>query len=264
MRLRSFTQDDSHIFCRKQHILDEAKNYISMLREVYARFDFHEVKVKLSTRPENRAGSDEVWDLAEKMLGEACAEMKLDYEISVGDGAFYGPKLEFTLVDALGRDWQCGTFQLDFVLPQRFGLSYQNDQGELVHSQSNDDDPVVMIHHAVLGSLERWIGVLLESCDGKLPVWLSPVQVVIATISEKSTDWAKDVQSQLRKVGMRVELDLDSEKITSKIKKHSIRKVPYILIIGEKEAENLEVNVRKLDGSRPVNMTVFQFIGEIG
>jgi threonyl-tRNA synthetase len=261
MRLREFTQDDAHIFCRKEHILGEAKNYIEMLREVYSKFGYNDVKVKLSTRPIKRAGSDEVWDAAEAMLAEACNVMGLGFEISPGEGAFYGPKLEFTLVDALGRDWQCGTFQLDFVLPVRFGLSYQHEDGAIYHSarEEHQHDQVVMIHHAVLGSMERWIGVLLESTEGRLPPWLAPVQAVVCTISEKADVYAQAVAKCLGS-SFRVECDLSAEKIGAKIRKHSERKVPFILVVGEKEVAAEEVNVRALAGGSPYNAKLSDFI----
>ena len=255
MRLREFTQDDAHIFCRRNQIMSEATNYVEMLRETYRRFGYDEFTVKLSTRPEKRAGIDEDWDYTEGKLAEALEELNIPFEIFEGEGAFYGPKLEFTLKDALGRDWQCGTFQLDIVLPKRFDLSFIREEG--------DGETPVIIHHAVLGSIERWIGVLLEHHQGNLPLWLSPSPVALCTVSEKVNDKAYEISEKINKRlpdNCHVIIDDQADKITAKIKRHSVARVPVISVLGEREVENKEVNIRILGEKKTFNMSQFSFI----
>lgn len=244
MRLRQFTQDDAHIFCTKDQILNETKNYIKMLREVYSEFNFDDFSIKFATRPENRVGSDEVWDQAEASLEDACKELELKYTINPGEGAFYGPKLEFTLKDLLDREWQCGTIQVDFNLTakDRLDVSYINEQGEKEHP--------VLIHHAVLGSLERWVGVLLENQGGQLPSWLSPVQIVVASIVNDVDDYAREIHSILVNNDIRAELDVRPAKIGKKILEHTKAHVPLMVIVGRREEENGEINVRAMDGAQ--------------
>lgn len=237
MRVRSFTQDDAHIFCTEEQINSETINFCKLLKEVYEDFGFSDVQVKFSTRPEVRAGTDETWDKSEKALEEAIKQAGLDYEVQEGEGAFYGPKLEFTLVDAIGREWQCGTLQVDFILPERLDANY-------ITSDGTKKRPV-MLHRAILGSFERFIGILIENYAGKFPLWLAPTQMVVATITNDSDEYAKTIIQQLEDCGFRVEADLDAQKINYKIREHSMKKVPYILAIGKQEAENKTISVRK-------------------
>ncbi len=252
MRVRAFTQDDAHIFCEEHQINDETVKFCNLLKEVYQDFGFFDVKVKFSTRPQKRAGSDETWDKAENALEEAVKKAGLTYEINPGEGAFYGPKLEFTLIDAIGREWQCGTFQVDFILPERLDASYVAQDGSRKRP--------VMLHRAIIGTFERFIGILIESCAGKFPLWLSPVQMVVATITNELDDHAKKVLAQLKSNGFRVEGDFDSQKINYKIREHSLKKVPYILAIGKKEAENNSVSVRKFGEESQEVMSLDDFI----
>ena len=238
MRVRSFTQDDAHIFCEEHQINDETVKFCNLLKEVYQDFGFTNIIVKFSTRPQKRAGSDEVWDKAEKALADAVAIANIPYEINEGEGAFYGPKLEFTLVDALKRQWQCGTLQVDFILPERLSVHYIANDG--------DKKNPVMLHRAILGSLERFIGILIENYGGKLPLWLAPVQIVVATITNDCNIYATNLQEKLKNIGFRAELDIESHKINAKIRSHSLKKVPYILVIGKKEQETNLISVRKL------------------
>ncbi len=238
MRVRSFTQDDAHIFCEEHQINDETVKFCELLKGVYRDFGFEDILVKFSTRPEKRAGLDEVWDKAEKALELAVNYAGLKYELNEGEGAFYGPKLEFTLVDALKRQWQCGTLQVDFVLPERLDVNYI--------AQDGSKKRPVMLHRAILGSLERFIGILIENYAGKFPLWLAPVQVVIATITNEYDDYAKIVHARLQALGVRSEIDLDSQKISYKIREHSLQKVPYIIAIGKIEATNNKLSVRKI------------------
>ncbi len=238
MRARSFSQDDAHIFCTEQQINAETADFIKMLRKVYEDFGFTDIRIKFSTRPENRAGSDETWDKAEAALQNAVESLGLDCELNPGEGAFYGPKLEFVLKDAIGRDWQCGTLQVDFVLPERLDAEYVGEDGARHRP--------VMLHRAVLGSLERFLGILIESTAGHLPLWLSPTPVVIATITDDARDWAQEVAATLRKVGVHVELDLRNEKIGYKVREHSKAKVPQIWVVGKSEAEARQVAIRTL------------------
>ncbi len=252
MRVRSFTQDDAHIFCEESQINDETIKFCSLLKTVYKDFGFEDVKIKFSTRPEIRAGDDKTWDKAEKSLEEAIKVVGLEYEISPGEGAFYGPKLEFTLTDALKREWQCGTLQVDFILPERLDASYIAKDGSKKRP--------VMLHRAILGSFERFIGMLIENYGGRFPLWLAPVQVVVATITNDYDDYAKEVADKLKKCGFRVKIDLDSQKISQKIRLHSLQKVPYILAIGKKEAQFQTLSIRELGKIDQYEMKIDQFI----
>jgi threonyl-tRNA synthetase len=252
MRVRSFTQDDGHIFCEEDHINDETIKFCKLLKEVYKDFGFEHVKVKFSTRPEKRAGTDETWDRAEKALSDAVKAAELDCEINPGEGAFYGPKLEFTLVDAIKREWQCGTLQVDFILPERLEASY-------VASDGHKKRPV-MLHRAILGSFERFIGILIENYAGKFPLWLAPTQIVVATITNDSDTYANEIVQKLKWEGFRVVGDLDAQKISYKIREHSVKKVPYILAVGKKESESGTVSVRKLGEEHQKNMSFDEFL----
>ena len=240
MRARNFTQDDAHIFCTEEQIQDEVAAFIDLLFVVYKDFGFNEILIKLSTRPEKRVGSDEIWDKAEKALEVALDSKQLDWQLQPGEGAFYGPKIEFSLQDCIGRIWQCGTMQVDFSMPERLGANYVDE-----HSQKQVP---VMLHRAILGSMERFIGILIEEYAAVLPLWLAPVQVVIISISEKQAEYAKKVLEFLKKQGFRVNADLRNETIGLKIREHSLQRVPYQLVIGAKEQENESVSVRTRDG----------------
>lgn len=238
MRVRGFTQDDGHIFCTDDQITSETKVFIDFLSEIYGDLGFHDWTIKLSTRPEKRIGSDETWDQMEQALGDACKAAGHDFEILEGEGAFYGPKLEFTLTDAIGRNWQCGTLQVDANLPERLDATYIGTDGEKHRP--------VMLHRATLGSFERFIGILIEEHAGKLPYWLAPRQVVVAAIVTDANDYCLEVVDQLRAVGIRAEADLRNEKINYKVREHSVGKVPVILACGKKEVEDRSVTVRRL------------------
>ncbi|HBH42994.1 MAG TPA: threonine--tRNA ligase, partial [Hyphomonas atlantica] len=238
MRVRQFTQDDAHIFCREDQIVEESIKFCRLLESVYRDFGFEDIAVKLSTRPDVRAGSDETWDRAEKGLQEAVDAAGLPCEIMPGEGAFYGPKLEFQLTDAIGRVWQCGTLQLDYVLPERLGAEYTAPDGSKQRP--------VMLHRAILGSMERFIGILIEEFSGAFPLWLSPVQVVVAAITDAANDYAEEAAEALRKAGLRVETDLRNEKINYKVREHSVQKVPIIAVVGGREAEDRTLALRRL------------------
>ena len=240
MRVRAFTQDDAHIFCTPEQIVSETKAFCDLLQGIYKDFGFTDIRVKFSDRPEKRAGADEVWDLAEKSLIEAATAAGLDYILNPGEGAFYGPKLEFVLKDTIGRDWQCGTLQVDFVLPERLDANYIGEDGKRHRP--------VMLHRAVLGSFERFIGVLIEHYAGKFPLWLSPVQAIVASITDEASPYAEELCNQLKLQGIRAEVDTRNEKISYKIREHSLQKVPYILVVGKREAEEGTVAVRRLGG----------------
>ena len=240
MRVRGFTQDDGHIFCTEDQIQDEVTVFNDLVRKVYADFGFHEVTVKLALRPEKRVGSDAVWDKAELALRAALKASGLAWEELPGEGAFYGPKIEFHIKDAIGRSWQCGTMQVDFSMPQRLDAEFVGDD--------NSRHTPVMLHRAILGSLERFIGMLIENCTGALPLWLSPVQIVVLNISEKQADYAAHVAKTLRQAGLRVECDLRNEKITYKIREHSLNKLPYQIVVGDKEVAANLVAVRTRGG----------------
>ncbi|SFL93316.1 threonine--tRNA ligase [Variovorax sp. OV329] len=236
MRVRGFTQDDGHVFCTEDQILEECVAYTAQLLKVYADFGFSDILYKVATRPEHRIGSDELWDKAEAALMEALRRSGVDFVIAPGDGAFYGPKIEYTLRDAIGRQWQCGTMQVDFFMAERLGAEYVTESSGRAHP--------VMLHRAIVGSLERFIGMLIEHHAGALPSWLAPVQVAVLNISEGQADYAAEVTKALQNQGLRVQLDLHNEKITYKIRKHSLQKLPYILVVGDKEKEAGAVAVR--------------------
>jgi threonyl-tRNA synthetase len=256
MRVRGFTQDDAHIFCTEDQITDETKTFITLLKSVYEDFGFTDLKVKFSDRPETRAGSDETWDKSEGALMDAVNAAGLEVELNPGEGAFYGPKLEFVLRDAIGRDWQCGTLQVDFVLPERLDASYIGED-DARHRP-------VMLHRAILGSMERFLGILIENYAGKFPLWLSPVQIVIATITSDANDYAEEAAQELREAGLRVETDLRNEKINYKIREHSAdRKIPIIAVVGMKEAENRKLALRRLGSRDQQIMTLDEAVIEL-
>jgi threonyl-tRNA synthetase len=248
MRVRGFTQDDAHIFMMPEQMIDEAVKASQMIFETYKELGFENVQVKLSTRPESRIGSDEVWDAAERDLAEACKRMDIPYTLNPGEGAFYGPKLEFTLFDAIGRGWQCGTVQVDFNLPERFEAEYVSEDGTRKRP--------AMLHRAVLGSMERFIGVLIEHHAGKFPLWLAPVQAVVTTIVNDVDAYARDVAATLKLAGLRVETDTRNEKINYKVREHSRAKTPFILVAGRKEAEERTLSVRRLGSEKTETMTL--------
>ena len=252
MRVRGFTQDDAHIFCTENQVQPEVSRFIVMLNEVYRDFGFNEVLVKLSTRPEKRVGLDATWDKAEAGLAAALQQNGLAYEIQPGEGAFYGPKVEFTLKDSLGRLWQCGTIQLDFNLPERLDAEFVDED--------NCRKAPVMLHRAILGSMERFIGILIEHHAGAFPLWLAPVQLVLMNISQAQEQYATEVVEVLRKAGWRVQADLRNEKITYKIREHSLQKLPYQLIVGDKEVAGKWVAVRARSGADLGQMTLEQFM----
>ena len=252
MRVRAFTQDDAHIFCTEEQIEEECIKLCNLIIDIYKDFGFQNIVIKYSDRPEKRVGTDSVWDKSETALLNTIKKLKFPYKVNPGEGAFYGPKLEFVLRDAIGRDWQCGTVQIDLNLPDRLDASYVNKEGI--------KKPPVMIHRALFGSLERFAGILLEHYAGNLPLWLSPLQVIIATITEKFDDYAKEVCNSLLAINIKVELDLRNEKIGYKIREHSNRKIPIILIIGEKEKENKSVSVRKLGSNKVESYLLNDFI----
>ena len=251
MRVRQLTQDDGHIFCTEDQIESETQNFIEVLSEVYKELGFKKFKINLSTRPDVRVGSDEVWDKAEDALRHAINKLNLEYEVSEGDGAFYGPKLDFILTDAIDREWQCGTLQLDFNLPDRLDATFVGEDGE--------KHKPVMMHRAILGSVERFIGILIEEFDGNFPVWLSPIQVVIMKISQKHEEKVKKIQEKLESKGFRVKLDLRNEKITYKIRDHSMQRVPYQLVVGDKEEVTNTVSVRARKGEDLGSMQIEDF-----
>ncbi|WOE75542.1 threonine--tRNA ligase [Alterisphingorhabdus coralli] len=238
MRVRHFTQDDAHIFCTPDQLNDENRAVVELVLDIYREFGFDDVRIKLSTRPENRMGSDEVWDVLEGSLIDTLDAMGLEYSINEGEGAFYGPKLEFVLRDAIGRDWQCGTLQVDMNLPEAFDIGYIGEDGERHRP--------VMLHRALFGSLERFIGILIEHYAGKLPLWLAPRQAVVATIVSDADDYAQEVLTKLKAAGLRAEADLRNEKINYKVREHSLKKVPNLLVVGKQEAEKGTVAWRKL------------------
>ncbi|MCX7378436.1 MAG: threonine--tRNA ligase [Alphaproteobacteria bacterium] len=240
MRVRAFQQDDGHIFCTEDQIGAETVRFVDLLSSIYRDFGFDSFRVKFSTRPDVRAGSDEVWDRAEGALERACAEAGVEYVINPGEGAFYGPKLEFVLRDAIGRDWQCGTLQVDFVLPERLDAEYVGEDGARHRP--------VMLHRAILGSFERFLGILIEQFAGRFPLWLSPVQVAVATIVSDADGYAAEVAALLRAKGLEVKLDTSNQKINAKIREHSVQHVPVIAVVGRKEAEQRTVALRRLGG----------------
>jgi threonyl-tRNA synthetase len=238
MRVRQFTQDDAHIFCTHDQLIDETKAFCGLLDAVYRDLGFADYKVKLATRPDQRIGSDEEWDRAEADLETALKQTGLDYETLPGEGAFYGPKLEFHLEDAIGRTWQCGTLQLDPQMPRRLDATYVGADGEKHHP--------LMLHRAILGTFERFIGIMIEHYAGKFPLWLAPVQAVVATIVSDADDYARDVSARFAAAGIRVETDLRNEKINYKVREHSLAKVPLLLVVGKREAEEGTIALRRL------------------
>ena len=246
MRVRGFTQDDGHIFCTEEQIESETKLFIELLSDIYKDLGFDKFDIKLSTRPETRVGSDEVWDKAENALESAIKKLDLAYEIQEGDGAFYGPKLDFVLTDAIGREWQCGTFQADFNLPDRLDAEFVGEDGQ--------KHIPVMIHRAVLGSFERFIGVLIENYSGKLPFWLAPIQVAVATIISDVDDYAKEIIDALENAGIRCHSDLRNEKISYKVREHSAAKVPVIIALGAREKESKTVSIRRIGSDKTETM----------
>jgi threonyl-tRNA synthetase len=256
MRVRNFVQDDAHIFCTEEQILSEVSDFIDLLFEIYRDFGFDEVLVKFSTRPEKRVGADEVWDKAEKSLEDALNQKGLDWGLQPGEGAFYGPKIEFSLRDCLNRVWQLGTIQLDFSMPERLGAHYI--------AEDNSKRVPVMLHRAILGSLERFIGILVEHYAGALPAWLSPVQVVVLNITDRQAAYVRDVANALRDKGFRVESDLRNEKIGFKIREHTLQKVPYLLVVGDREVEERTVAVRDRKGKDLGTLGLDQFAARLG
>jgi len=248
MRVRGFTQDDAHIFCTEDQIGAETAAFIDLLGTVYRDLGFESFDIKFSTRPEVRAGSDETWDKAEAALEAAVKGVTSDYEIDPGEGAFYGPKLDFKLTDAIGREWQCGTLQADFVLPERLGAEYVAEDGSKKRP--------VMLHRAILGSFERFIGILIENCAGRFPLWLAPRQVVVATIVSDADAYAAEVVAGLRALGLRAEADLRNEKINYKVREHSDAHVPVILALGRQEVDARSVSVRRLGAQGQQTMSL--------
>jgi len=238
MRVRAFTQDDAHIFCTPEQITDECIAVCELILSIYRDFGFDDVHIKYADRPENRVGSDDIWDKSEAALRAAIESSGLEYTLNPGEGAFYGPKLEFVLRDAIGRDWQCGTLQVDLNLPERLGATYIGEDGH--------KHVPVMLHRALFGSLERFTGILIEHYAGKLPMWLAPLQVVVTTITSDGDDYAREVAEQLRSVGLRVDLDLRNEKINYKVREHSLQKVPVLIAVGKREVEERSVSIRRL------------------
>jgi len=255
MRVRQFTQDDAHIFCREDQILEESFRFCRLAERVYKDLGFNDYSIKLETRPEQRIGSDELWDKAEGSLQQALEELKMDYTISPGDGAFYGPKLAFIVRDAIGREWGCATLQLDFNLPERLDANYTAADGSKQRP--------VMLHRAVLGSIERFIGILLENYAGALPVWLAPVQVAVATVITDANEYGQKVVDVLKQRGIRVEADFRNEKITYKVREHSLQKIPYIVALGAREAEQNTVTVRTFGSDKQEVMSLDEFLTKV-
>jgi threonyl-tRNA synthetase len=251
MRVRAFTQDDAHIFCTPEQVQAEASAFLELLYSVYRDFGFNEVMVELSTRPEKRIGSEEYWDRAEAALVAALEGAGIEYKLNPGDGAFYGPKIDFSLRDTIGRVWQCGTLQLDFNMPERLGAEYVSEDGSR--------QTPVMLHRAILGSLERFIGILIENYAGKMPVWLSPVQAVVLNITDRQDERCKEITESLQKQGFRIDLDLRNEKIGFKIRHHTLSRVPYLLVVGDREVEEGTVAVRTRGGENLGSMDLESF-----
>jgi threonyl-tRNA synthetase len=240
MRVRNFVQDDAHIFCTPEQIQSEVSAFIDLTFEVYKHFGFENIDIKLSTRPEVRVGSDEVWDKAEASLAETLDAKGINWELQEGEGAFYGPKVEFVLKDCLDREWQCGTIQADFSMPERLGAQYIAEDGS--------KQTPIMLHGVKVGSIERFIGILIEHYEGAFPSWLAPIQAVILNITQKQEEFAKKVEKKLKKQGLRVISDLRNEKIGYKIREHSMQRYPYILVVGDREVENNQISVRQRGG----------------
>ena len=255
MRVRQFTQDDAHIFCMNSQITEECVNFCELLQQIYKDFGFAELKVKFSDRPEIRAGDDQTWDKAEEALLKAIKAAGINFTLNPGEGAFYGPKLEFVLTDAIGRDWQCGTLQVDFVLPERLEAYYIDADGQKKHP--------VMLHRAILGSLERWIGILIEQYSGRMPLWLAPTQVAVCSIVDSVNDYILEIKEYLDKNGIRNEIDIRNEKIGYKIREHSNNAIPIIIVIGNQEKENKTVAVRYLGSKNQEVLELEQFIANV-
>jgi len=255
LRVRHFTQDDAHIFCTEAQMEQECKDVVELILDIYKDFGFSDVRIKLSTRPDNRIGSDEIWDKLEGALSNALEHMGMPYTLFPGEGAFYGPKLEFVLRDAIGRDWQCGTLQVDMNLPERFDINYI--------AEDNSRHRPVMLHRALFGSLERFVGILIEHYAGNFPVWLAPVQAVVMNITDAQADYAREVMQSLKKQGVRVVSDLRNEKITYKIREHSMQRVPYQIIVGDKERHENKIAVRKRGGEDLGQMDLDAFIEKL-
>jgi threonyl-tRNA synthetase len=252
MRVRAFTQDDAHIFCAQSQVQGEAVQFIDLLQKVYSDFGFDEILVKLSTRPKKRVGSEVQWDRAEAALRSALEHKKLSWELQPGEGAFYGPKIEFSLKDSIGRVWQCGTLQLDFSMPERLGAEYV--------AEDNSRQIPVMLHRAILGSLERFIGILIENYAGALPLWLSPDHAVVLNISEGQANYGQKVADELKRNGLRAYADLRNEKITYKIREHSLQKLPYQIVVGDKEVAAGMVSLRNRAGANLGQMSLSALI----
>jgi threonyl-tRNA synthetase len=255
MRVRGFTQDDAHIFCTEEQIKDEVKSFNDMLFKTYHDFGFKDVEVVLSTRPEKRIGSDEIWDKSEEALEKALKETDLDYKIQPGEGAFYGPKIEYILKDSLGRIWQCGTIQLDFNLPKRLGAEYIDEDNTKKHP--------VMLHRAIVGSMERFIGILIEHYAGLMPLWLAPVQVILLNIADAHKPYTEKLKLSFEENGIRCETDLRNEKITYKIREHSIQRIPYLVVIGDREVQEQKVTVRAHNGDDLGSMSFNSFLDKL-
>jgi threonyl-tRNA synthetase len=255
MRARAFTQDDAHIFCTNEQITDECIEVCRLIMGIYKDFGFDDVRVKFSDRPEKRIGSDEVWDAAEKALLQALLKQDLPYTTNKGEGAFYGPKLEFVMRDAIGRDWQLGTLQVDFNLPERLNANYIDKDGKKYRP--------VMLHRALFGSIERFLGILIEHYSGNLPLWIAPIQVAIITVTDEFNDYAQNVFNILEKNGIRCLLDFDSDKITYKVRKHSLAKIPLIAVLGEKEREKKLVSIRRIGDNKQETLELDQFIDKL-
>ena len=251
MRVRNFVQDDGHIFCTNEQIQEEVQSFIDLVFEVYKAFGFNSILIKLSTRPEKRVGSDEVWDKSEKALSDALDSKGLDWSLLPGEGAFYGPKIEFSLKDCLNRVWQCGTIQVDFSMPERLNSSYIDVDGK--------KQPPVMLHRAILGSFERFIGILIENYSGNLPIWLCPLQIVVMGITDRNNDACLDTKTKLIKYGFRASVDTRNEKVGFKIREHTMQRIPFLIIIGDKEEENNEISVRTREGKDLGKMTLDKF-----
>ena len=252
MRVRAFTQDDAHIFCTEDQITTESLSVTNLILDIYKNLGFSDVILKYSDRPEVRVGDDKVWDKSEAALLEAVKATKLEYSINKGEGAFYGPKIEFVLRDAIGRDWQCGTLQVDLNLPERLGASYVDKDGS--------KKVPVMLHRALFGSLERFIGILIENYAGKLPFWISPLQVVVIPVSDDFDDYAKKVSNEINDKGINCIVDLKNHNLNYKIREHSLSKIPVLLICGKKEVDSNSVTIRKLDNNKQENMKLDKFL----
>jgi threonyl-tRNA synthetase len=255
MRIRGFVQDDAHIFCTEEQIQSEVSAFIDLLFQAYRDFGFEDIQLALSTRPEQRVGDDALWDKAEAALEQCLNEKGLAFKHQPGEGAFYGPKIEFSLRDCLGRVWQCGTIQLDFSMPGRLGAEYVAEDGSR--------KVPVMIHRAILGSLERFIGILIEHYAGKFPLWLAPVQAVVANITDKQAEYVLQVEKTLKKQGLRAVSDLRNEKIGFKIREHTLQRVPYLLVVGDREMESGSVAVRTREGEDLGSMPLAEVVGKL-